>query len=40
MEMDPKYADVIIKRWQNFTGEQAKLEGTGEFFPSIKENGE
>ncbi|MCK5445217.1 MAG: ParB N-terminal domain-containing protein [Rhodospirillaceae bacterium] len=39
MELDPKYADVIIKRWQNFTGKQAKLEGTEEFFPSIKENG-
>ena len=25
MELDPKYADVIIKRWEDFTGEKAKL---------------
>lgn len=24
MEMDPKYCDVIIKRWQDFTGKTAK----------------
>ena len=23
MELDPKYADVIVKRWQNQTGQQA-----------------
>jgi site-specific DNA-methyltransferase (adenine-specific) len=32
MELDPKYCDVIIKRWQDFTGEQATLEATGEPF--------
>lgn len=37
MDFDPRFCDVIIKRWQNFTGEQAKLEGSGEFFPSIKD---
>jgi len=26
MELDPKYCDVIIKRWENFTGLKAKLE--------------
>lgn len=25
MELDPKYCDVIIKRWENFTGEKAVL---------------
>lgn len=24
MELDPKYADVIIKRWEDFTGKKAK----------------
>lgn len=25
MELDPKYVDVIIKRWEQFTGQEAKL---------------
>jgi DNA modification methylase len=25
MELDPHYCDVIIKRWEDFTGQQAKL---------------
>ena len=32
MELDPKYCDVIIKRWQNFTGQTATLEATGQPF--------
>jgi site-specific DNA-methyltransferase (adenine-specific) len=32
MELDPKYCDVIIKRWQDFTGKTATLEATGETF--------
>jgi DNA modification methylase len=26
MELDPKYCDVIVQRWQNFTGKTATLE--------------
>jgi DNA modification methylase len=26
MELDPKYCDVIITRWENFTGQKATLE--------------
>lgn len=25
MEYDPHYANVIIKRWEDYTGEQAEL---------------
>ena len=26
MELDPKYCDVIVKRWEQFTGKKAELE--------------
>lgn len=29
MELDPKYCDVIVKRWQDFTGQQAVHAETG-----------
>ena len=32
MELDPKYCDVIVKRWQDFTGKQATHAETGEAF--------
>jgi DNA modification methylase len=32
MELDPKYVDVIVKRWQDFTGKSATLESTGVSF--------
>jgi DNA modification methylase len=37
MELDPKYCDVIVKRWQDFTGKQAVLELTGEEFNKLSE---
>ena len=36
MEYDIYYVDVIIKRWQNFTGKDAVLESTGELFNKLK----
>ena len=36
MELDPKYCDVIIKRWQDFTGQQATLEATEQAFDDLK----
>lgn len=35
MELDPKYIDVIIKRWQDFTGKKATLEGDGRTFDEL-----
>lgn len=35
MELDPKYCDVIINRWQDFTGQEASLEVTGETFEAV-----
>lgn len=35
MELDPKYVDVIIKRWQDYTGKEAILESTGETFNKL-----
>lgn len=32
MELDPKYVDVIVKRWEDFSGQKAVLESTGEPF--------
>ena len=32
MELDPKYCDVIVKRWQNYTGQEAVLESDGAKF--------
>lgn len=35
MELDPRYCDVIVKRWQEFTGKQAVLEATGKTFAEV-----
>jgi len=37
MELDEKYCDVIVKRWQDFTGKTATLESTGQAFTEITE---
>jgi site-specific DNA-methyltransferase (adenine-specific) len=35
VELDPKYCDVIIKRWQNFTGKAATHAETGQPFAEV-----
>jgi hypothetical protein len=37
MERDAGYCDVIINRWQDFTGQQATLEATGQTFAELAE---
>ena len=36
MELDPKYCDVIITRWQDFAGQTATLEATGQTYAELK----
>jgi DNA modification methylase len=36
MELDPKYCDVIVKRWQDFTGKKATHESSGKTFDEMK----
>lgn len=36
MELDPKYVDVIVKRWQEFTGREAIHEQSGGKFNSMQ----
>ena len=38
MELDPKYTDVIVQRWQNLTGKEAVHAKTGETFGFMKAN--
>lgn len=35
MELDPKFSDVIVRRWQDFTGRKAIHEQTGKTFDEV-----
>jgi len=37
VELDPKYVDVIVRRWQSFTGKNATLDGDGRTFDGVAE---
>ena len=39
MELDPRYCDVIIRRWQTLTEKAAVLESTGQTFSEIEQAG-
>ena len=34
-DIDARYVDVIVTRWQKLTGQQATLEGDGRVFTEI-----
>ena len=36
IEIEPKYADVIVKRWQDFTGKKGTLAATGQSFEDLE----
>ena len=36
IELEPKYCDVIVRRWQEFSGKQATLNGTKKTFSSVE----
>jgi DNA modification methylase len=36
IELDPKYVDVIVRRWQAFTGREAQLSETGQRFEDVE----
>ena len=35
MELDPKYVDVIVRRWQTWSGEEAVREDDGVAFDDL-----
>jgi DNA modification methylase len=37
IELDPKYVDVIVQRWQSLSGKKAKLDGDGRIFDDVRQ---
>src|ERR1039458_2913219 len=35
IELEPKYCDVILRRWQEFTGQEAKLDSDGRSYIAV-----
>jgi DNA modification methylase len=36
IELDPRYVDVAVRRWEKFTGRDAVLEATGQTFADVE----
>ena len=36
MEIDPRYCDVIVERWQRFTGKDAVRDGGAASFADVR----
>lgn len=37
IELDPQYVDTIVRRWQAFTGQSARLESSGRSFAELEQ---
>jgi DNA modification methylase len=37
IDIDPRYCDVVIERWQRLTGSAAILDGDGRCFADLKD---
>ena len=35
IDIDPAYVDVAVERWQNFAGDKATLESSGQTFEEV-----
>ena len=40
MELDPAYCDVIVKRWEDFTGNTALCEPSSDHFERTQRSAE
>ena len=38
IELDPVYCDLVVDRWQEYTGKEVILEGSGETYNSLRAN--
>ena len=36
IELDPKYVDVAVRRWERYTGKTAVLDGAGQTFEDVE----
>jgi DNA modification methylase len=36
VELEPKYVDVAVRRWERYTGKTAVLDGTGQTFEDVE----
>src|SRR5215212_3979635 len=36
IELDPKYVDVAVRRWERYTGRSAVLDGTGQTLEDVE----
>jgi len=35
VELEPKYVDVIVERWEAYTGQEARRESDGQSFAAV-----